>query len=151
MTRIFATAMVAVGLSFLAPRLADAEVREVKLVLQNGSNYLPLMVMQAQNLVEKHLAAKGLAGTTVTWARLAGPSAIISLDLRERVVASVAAGRSCRSVATIFRVSVASVVKWSQVSGPRAVRQPSRWAASGPLCLLANEIGCWRVWPASRI
>ena len=68
MTRIFATAMVAVGLSVLAPRLADAEVPEVKLVLQNGSNYLPLMVMQAQNLVEKHLAAKGLAGTTVTWA-----------------------------------------------------------------------------------
>ena len=59
MTRIFATAMVAVGLSVLAPRLADAEVPEVKLVLQNGSNYLPLMVMQAQNLVEKHLAAQG--------------------------------------------------------------------------------------------
>ena len=78
MTRIFATAMVAVGLSVLAPRLADAEVPEVKLVLQNGSNYLPLMVMQAQNLVEKHLAAKGLAGTTVTWARLAGPSAIVN-------------------------------------------------------------------------
>jgi transposase len=39
-----------------------------------------------------------------------------SLDLRERVVASVAAGRSCRSVAAIFHVSVASVVKWSQRS-----------------------------------
>lgn len=77
MTRIFATAMVAVGLSVVAPRLAEAEVPEVKLVLQNGSNYLPLMVMQAQNLVEKHLATKGRAGTTVTWARLAGPSAII--------------------------------------------------------------------------
>ena len=49
MTRIFATAMVAVGLSVLAPRLADAEVPEVKLALQNGSNYLPLMVMQARS------------------------------------------------------------------------------------------------------
>ncbi len=37
-----------------------------------------------------------------------------SLDLRERVVASVAAGESCRAVAKAFRVSVASVVKWSQ-------------------------------------
>lgn len=37
-----------------------------------------------------------------------------SLDLRERVVASVAAGESCRSVARAFKVSVASVVKWSQ-------------------------------------
>lgn len=37
-----------------------------------------------------------------------------SLDLRERVVASVAAGQSCRAVAAMFKVSVASVVKWSQ-------------------------------------
>ena len=37
-----------------------------------------------------------------------------SLDLRERVVAAVAAGESCRKVAATFRVSVASVVKWSQ-------------------------------------
>lgn len=37
-----------------------------------------------------------------------------SLDLRERVVAAVAAGESCRAVATTFKVSVASVVKWSQ-------------------------------------
>jgi transposase len=37
-----------------------------------------------------------------------------SLDLRERVVASVAGGRSCRAVAALFDVSVSSVVKWSQ-------------------------------------
>jgi transposase len=37
-----------------------------------------------------------------------------SLDLRERVVAAVAAGASCRAVAKRFSVSVASVVKWSQ-------------------------------------
>ena len=37
-----------------------------------------------------------------------------SLDLRERVVAAVAAGESCRSVAATFKVGVASVVKWSQ-------------------------------------
>jgi transposase len=37
-----------------------------------------------------------------------------SLDLRERVVAAVAAGESCRKVAAVFRVSVASVVKCSQ-------------------------------------
>ena len=39
-----------------------------------------------------------------------------SLDLRERVVASVRRGRSCRAVAALFDVSVASVVKWSQRS-----------------------------------
>lgn len=37
-----------------------------------------------------------------------------SLDLRERVVAAVRSGQSCRSVAGTFGVSVASVVKWSQ-------------------------------------
>jgi transposase len=37
-----------------------------------------------------------------------------SLDLRERVVARVMAGESCRQVAKLFKVSVASVVKWSQ-------------------------------------
>ncbi len=37
-----------------------------------------------------------------------------SLDLRERVVARVDAGDSCRAVSALFGVSVASVVKWSQ-------------------------------------
>src|ERR1700761_4635769 len=49
-----------------------------------------------------------------------------SLDLRERVVAAVAAGESCRSVAATFKVSVASVVKWSQrfrATGSAAARQ----------------------------
>ncbi|HLH12712.1 MAG TPA: IS630 family transposase [Methylovirgula sp.] len=38
----------------------------------------------------------------------------LSNDLRERVVAAVAAGESCRSVAARFGVAVSSVVKWSQ-------------------------------------
>ncbi|MGY3080313.1 transposase [Bradyrhizobium sp. LM6.10] len=38
----------------------------------------------------------------------------LSLDLRERVVASVLAGESCRSMAERFGVAVSSVVKWSQ-------------------------------------
>ena len=37
-----------------------------------------------------------------------------SKDLRDRVVASVAGGRTCRATAELFGVSVASVVKWSQ-------------------------------------
>jgi transposase len=49
-----------------------------------------------------------------------------SLDLRERVVAAVAAGQSCRKVASTFGVSVASVVKWSQrfrATGSAAARR----------------------------
>ena len=37
-----------------------------------------------------------------------------SNDLRERVAAAVLSGRSCREVAALFAVSVASAVKWSQ-------------------------------------
>jgi transposase len=37
-----------------------------------------------------------------------------SLDLRERVVASVAGGRSRRETARLFGVSAASAVKWCQ-------------------------------------
>ena len=47
-------------------------------------------------------------------------TAPLSNDLRERVVAAVRAGDSCRSVALRFGVSVSSVVKWSQ-----------RWRATG--------------------
>ena len=47
-------------------------------------------------------------------------------DLRERAAAAVASGRSCREVALLFGVSVASVVKWSQrqrATGTAASRQ----------------------------
>ena len=37
-----------------------------------------------------------------------------SQDLRARVAASVAGGRSCRASAKIFGVSVATAVRWSQ-------------------------------------
>ncbi len=37
-----------------------------------------------------------------------------SNDLRERAASLVSTGRSCRDVASLFGVSVASVVKWSQ-------------------------------------
>jgi putative transposase len=38
----------------------------------------------------------------------------LSNDLRERAVAAVIDGESCRSVASRFDVAVSSVVKWSQ-------------------------------------
>ncbi len=38
-----------------------------------------------------------------------------SLDLRERVLAAVLAGETCRVVAARFGVAVSTVVKWSQL------------------------------------
>ena len=53
-----------------------------------------------------------------------------SQDLPDRVVNSVAGGRTCRATAALFGVSVASVVKWSQrwrVSGSAAAKQMGGW------------------------
>src|SRR5262247_2823694 len=53
-----------------------------------------------------------------------------SQDLRDRVIGSVAGGRTCRATAALFGVSVASVVKWSQrwrASGSAAAKQMSGW------------------------
>ena len=41
-------------------------------------------------------------------------TAPLSNDLRERVVAAVLSGESCRSVAARFGIAVSSAVKWSQ-------------------------------------
>lgn len=41
---------------------------------------------------------------------------ILSLDLRERVVAAIASGLSCRQAAARFGVSAASAVRWTQRS-----------------------------------
>ena len=38
----------------------------------------------------------------------------LSNDLRERVVMAIAAGESCRSVASRFSIAPSSAVKWSQ-------------------------------------
>jgi len=54
-----------------------------------------------------------------------------SQDLRDRVVGSVASGRTCRATAALFGVSVASVVKWSQ-----------RWRATGSAA--AKQMGGWK-------
>jgi NitT/TauT family transport system substrate-binding protein len=77
MRSICVAALIALALTHARLDRAGAEVSEVRIVAQNGSNYLPLFVMQGQQLVEKHLAAKGLASSGVVWSKLAGPSAIV--------------------------------------------------------------------------
>jgi len=69
-----------------------------------------------------------------------------SLDLRERVVAAVASGETCRGVAETYRVSVASVVKWSQrfrTTGSAAAR---RMGGNQPRSLAAE-----REWLLARL
>ena len=69
-----------------------------------------------------------------------------SLDLRERVVAAVAAGQSCRAVAATYKVSVASVVKWSQrfrATGSAIARMPDGNTAFVPILPIgARRVAC---------
>jgi transposase len=69
-----------------------------------------------------------------------------SIDLRQRVVASVAAGRSCRATAALFGVSVASVVKWSQ-----RFRATGSAAAKPMGGKRRNSLGGQRAWLLARI
>lgn len=59
----------------LAP-VARAEVAEVKIAKQYGITYLPLMLMEADKLVEKHAAAVGLTDLKVGWNTFGGGSAM---------------------------------------------------------------------------
>jgi transposase len=69
-----------------------------------------------------------------------------SLDLRERVVAAVLAGESCRDVAFTYKVSVASVVKWSQRYRSTGSAAAKRMGGNRPR-LLAGE----RTWLLARL
>jgi NitT/TauT family transport system substrate-binding protein len=60
---------------------AGAEVSEVAIAKQYGAIYLPIMVMEHQGLVEKHLKAQGLPQTKVGWPQFAGPSVIVDAFL----------------------------------------------------------------------
>jgi len=55
--------------------VAKAEVSELTVAQQYGVSFLPLMVMEKNQLIEKHAAAAGLA-LKVSWAKVAGPSAM---------------------------------------------------------------------------
>ena len=69
-----------------------------------------------------------------------------SLDLRERVVAAVTAGETCRAVSARFGVSVASVVKWSQRARRTGSVAPDKFGRPRPFVLEPH-----RDWVLGRI
>ena len=69
-----------------------------------------------------------------------------SNDLRERVAAAVLAGRSCREVAALFLVSVASAMKWSQ-----RLRQTGSAAAKPQGRQQARALAPHRAWILGRL
>jgi NitT/TauT family transport system substrate-binding protein len=55
---------------------AKAEVNEITLAQQYGVSFLPLMLMEKNQLIEKHAAVAGLSGIKVSWAKVSGPAAM---------------------------------------------------------------------------
>jgi NitT/TauT family transport system substrate-binding protein len=70
--RAFAFAMI---LALLFPALTFAAQTELRISKQYGINYLPLIVLEEQKLIEKKAAAAGLGEVKVNWATLGGGSA----------------------------------------------------------------------------
>src|SRR5450432_1689709 len=54
---------------------AQAEVNEVRMSKQFGLPYLPMIVIEAQQLIEKNAAAAGLGEVKTTWTQRVGPAA----------------------------------------------------------------------------
>jgi transposase len=63
----------------------------------------------------------------------------LSLDLRERVVAAMEAGASCREAARTFSVSVASAARWSKRARELGSAAPRRFGKPPGLVLLPER------------
>ena len=69
--KLAAAALVAVAIG----GAAQAEVTEVRMSKQFGLPYLPMIVIEAQKLIEKNAAAAGLGEVKTSWTQRAGPAA----------------------------------------------------------------------------
>jgi NitT/TauT family transport system substrate-binding protein len=75
MSRVIAVAALAGALAIAQP--AAAEVGSIHFAKEYGLPYLPMMVMERQQLVEKEAAKRGIAGLDVQWQTFGGPSAAL--------------------------------------------------------------------------
>jgi NitT/TauT family transport system substrate-binding protein len=66
----FVFALLTITLALQSPLVRGAEVSELKIAEQFGIGYLPLTIIKANRLAEKHLKAAGLADTKVVWSQL---------------------------------------------------------------------------------
>ena len=61
--------------ALVAAGSAQAEVNEVRMSKQFGLPYLPMIVIEAQQLIEKNARAAGLGDVATSWTQRAGPAA----------------------------------------------------------------------------
>ncbi len=68
-------------------------------------------------------------------------AAVLSLDLRERVIAAIEAGASCRQTAERFGIGAASAIRWYARFREEGEIAANRWAVTD------TRIG-WRLMPS---
>src|SRR4029078_12625247 len=76
MTRPFRALACAFAVTAVFTGGARAEVSEITVAQQYGVSFLPLMMMEKNQLIEKHCAEHGRPVTNAAWAKVAGPSAM---------------------------------------------------------------------------
>lgn len=76
-------ALIATSLLFAAP--LHAEVSEVRITKQPGVNYLPMVILEQNKLVEKHAKAAGLGDIKTTWLTFKGGGAATDALLSDSV------------------------------------------------------------------
>lgn len=81
--RALAGALLTIGLLF-APA-AQAETKKVRIAIQFGIGYLPLIVAEAQGLIERQLRDAGLPDTDVSLVRFSGAPAVSEAMLSRNV------------------------------------------------------------------
>lgn len=71
--------------AFGTVQVAASETSDVRIAKQYGIGYLPLMIIEADKLLEKHASARGLSNVQVKWTTFAGANvmndALLSGDL----------------------------------------------------------------------
>ena len=75
LTRVIRAAAVALFAASLSIHAA-AEVKEVRIAQQFGIGYLPLVIVKAQGLLEKHAERLGLGPVKVQWSTFTGGSSM---------------------------------------------------------------------------
>ena len=71
MKKIVLASLLGLGFATLSSQ-ALAEAAEIRIAQQYGVSYLPTLIVEHQNLVEKQAKAAGLGEVKVTWAKFAG-------------------------------------------------------------------------------
>ena len=122
-TAVLASA-VAAGALMCAPRIALAEVSEIRIAHQFGVAYLPLMVMRHEKLIEKQAEKVGLAPLKVMWMTF-GSGADMNVGLISRTLDFASGG-----IAPVLQI-------WDRTRGNLAVKGV---AALGSLPLYLNTI-----------